>query len=264
MSLHRPNWVIHPIPLFQSMGDKSRQTYLLNMGQPLALVNYVWYIEGPKERILIDAGGSAEYFRRFGISVKEIQTLDSGLNRVGMSFSDIDLIILTHLHPDHIAQASRFPRAKFLIQKDELEFGRNPHPAFAPAYVKEFFERLNFVTVDGDTKIYDGLSVVKTPGHSPGGQSVCVETVKGTIIISGLCTIRENFEPPSPISYLMTVMSVIVPTIHINVLDAYDSLIKIKGIADIVLPLHDSYENLSDIDKNVVKFELPDMGESPI
>jgi glyoxylase-like metal-dependent hydrolase (beta-lactamase superfamily II) len=57
-----------------------------------------------------------------------------------VSFSDIDLIILTHLSSDHVAQSSRFPRAKFLVQKDELQFGRNPHPALAPAYVKEFFE----------------------------------------------------------------------------------------------------------------------------
>jgi len=254
MNHNRHNCIIHPIPLFQTMGDKSRQTYRLNLGQQLALVNYVWYIDGTKERILIDAGGSAEYFRRFGIPVEEIQTLDSGLNKVGVSFSDIDLIILTHLHTDHIAQASRFPKAKFLIQKDELEFGRNPHPAIASSYVQEFFKRLNFVILNGDTKICDGLSVIKTPGHTQGGQSVCVETAQGTIIISGLCTIRENFDPPSPIS---DTMAVIVPTIHTNVLDAYDSLIKIKKLADIVLPLHDSHKNLVDRCTNVVKFELP-------
>jgi hypothetical protein len=77
------------------------------------------------------------------------------------------------------------------------------------------------------------------------------------IIIAGLCTVRENFEPPSPISFVMDVTSVIVPTIHTNVLEAYDSLIKIKERADRVLPLHDSYKNLGDLDKKVVKFELP-------
>jgi hypothetical protein len=51
--------------------------------------------------------------------------------------------------------------------------------------------------------------------------------------------------------------SVIVPKIHTNVLEAYDSLIKIKERAVRVLPLHDSYKNLGDLDKKVVKFELP-------
>jgi glyoxylase-like metal-dependent hydrolase (beta-lactamase superfamily II) len=236
------------------MGDKSRQTYRLNLGKPLALVNYVWYIEGFGEKILIDAGGSPEFFRGLGIPLANIQTIDSGLSRVGMDTDDIDLVVLTHLHSDHVGQASRFRNARFLIQKDELEFGRNPHPAVVSGYVQEFFEGLNFVQLSGDRKICDGLSVIKTPGHTEGGQSVCIETTAGIVIISGLCTIRENFEPPSPISHNM---SVIVPTIHTNVLEAYDSLMKIKKVADIVLPLHDTYKNLQDLDANVVRFELP-------
>jgi len=175
---------------------------------------------------------------------------------VGVNFNDIGLVILTHLHPDHVAEASRFTKAKFLIQKDELEFARNPHPAVASGYVQEFFKELNFMVLSGDKKICDGLSVIKTPGHTEGGQSVCIETTKGIVIISGLCTIRENFEPPPPVS---DTMSVIFPTIHTNVLEAYDSLMKIKKIADILLPLHDTHKNLSDLDANIVKFELPDV-----
>ena len=102
------NHTIHAIPLFQTLGDKSRQTYRMNLGEKLALVNYVWYIEGTSENILIDAGGSPDYFRRSGIVVEDIQSLDSGLNKVGLRLRDIDLIILTHLHVDHIGQASRF------------------------------------------------------------------------------------------------------------------------------------------------------------
>jgi glyoxylase-like metal-dependent hydrolase (beta-lactamase superfamily II) len=155
-----------------------------------------------------------------------------------VNFNDIGLVILTHLHPDHVAEASRFTKAKFLIQKDELEFARNPHPAVASGYVQEFFKELNFMVLSGDKKICDGLSVIKTPGHTEGGQSVCIETTKGIVIISGLCTIRENFEPPPPVS---------------------DTLMKIKKIADILLPLHDTHKNLSDLDANIVKFELPDV-----
>lgn len=247
--------IIHAIPLFLTFGDKSRQTYRLNLGQPLGLVNYVWYIEGTREKILVDAGGSPEFFRRQGIHVEDVQTLDSGLRKVGLTCDDIDLIILTHLHPDHVAQASQFPRAKFLVQKDELEFSRRPHPAVASSYAHDFFNGLEFIILDGDAEVSDGVSVIKTPGHSKGGQSVGVQTAQGLVIISGLCTIRENFEPPPPLNRSY---SVIVPTIHLDVLESYDNLMKLKGIADKVLPLHDSHENLRDFDSTIVKFELPD------
>ena len=55
-------------------------------------------------------------------------------------------------------------------------------------------------------------------------------------IIAGLCTIQENFEPPDP-AFLWPVIA---PGRNTNVLDAYDSLLRIKELADIVVPLHDA------------------------
>ncbi len=229
------NCVIHPVPLVEIALDKSVMTYWLNYGQPIRVTGYVWYIEGAGERILVDAGSSAEYVSRLrGIPAKDIQPLDSGLDKLGVSLSDIDLIILTHLHYDHVAQASQFPKARFLVQRDELEFAQNPHPVFASVYIKELFEELNFEVVNGDTKISEEVSVLSTPGHSPGGQSVSIKTAQGVVIIAGLCTIRENFEPSSPVT-----LPVITPGVHINALKAYDSLLRVKEMADVVVPLHE-------------------------
>ena len=230
------NCIIHPIPLYQTKGEKSLMTYLVNVGQQATRVNYVWYIEGAKEKILVDAGGTVEsYSRIMGKQAEEIQTLDAGLSKLGLSFGDIDLVILTHLHWDHVAQASRFPNARFLIQRSELEFAQNPHPSVTWAYCKEFFDGLNFEVINGDTKICEEVSVISSPGHTPGGQSVTIKTAQGIAIISGLCTIRDNFEPPS-----LVTLPVITPGIHTNALDAYDSVLRIKQMADIVVPLHDS------------------------
>lgn len=229
------NCVIHPIPLFEGKRDKSQWTYHLNFGQQVSMAQYVWYIEGTKETILVDAGGSSEYSAGVGRPVKEIQTLESGLNKLGLTFGDIDLVILTHLHFDHVAQASRFSKARFLVQRDELEFARNPHPSVARGYHREFFEGLNFEVINGDARVCDEVSVLSTPGHTPGGQSVSIKTAQGTAIIAGLCTIRDNFEPPSPARGML----VTTPGIHTNVLEAYDSVLRIKEMADIILPLHE-------------------------
>jgi glyoxylase-like metal-dependent hydrolase (beta-lactamase superfamily II) len=217
--------------------NKSEMTYRFNFGEVITLIGYTWYVEGVREKILVDGGGSVEYLSKVrGIPAREIQPLDSGLSKLGISFDDIDLIIATQLHHDHIAQASRFPKAKVLVQRAELEFARKAHPLFASLYVREFFDRLNFEVIDGDAEISEGISLLSTPGHSPGGQSVSIKTAQGTAVIAGLCTISENFEPPSPIK---EIMPVIAPGIHADALKAYDSLLRIKGIADIVIPLHE-------------------------
>src|SRR3989337_2625737 len=100
--------IIHPIPTFESMLDKSLMTYRMNFGQTIRSVGYVWYIEGLKEKILVGAGANAHYLSAVrGMPAQEIQTLDTGLRKLGLSFDDIDLVILTHLHTDHVAEARR-------------------------------------------------------------------------------------------------------------------------------------------------------------
>ena len=228
--------VIFPIPLWVSPADKSGMTYLANLGQPVCVTGYVWYIQGTEEKVLVDAGGDVEYLSKVrGHPAYNIQTLESGLNKVGISISDVDLIIQTHLHHDHVALASRFPKARVLVQRDELEFARNPHPLFATSYVKEFIEGLNFEIIHGDVQVSKEISVLLTPGHSPGSQSVSIKTEQGTAIISGFCSVRENFG--APVGKISS--TVIPPGVHTNLFDAYDSLVRIKEEADIIVPLHD-------------------------
>lgn len=231
------NCIIYPIPLLEFELDKSRMTNGFNFGQPITLVVYTWYIEGARDRILVDAGPSFEYYTKVrGIPAREIQSLESGLGELGMSLGDIDIVVATQLHHDHIAQARKFSRSKVVVQQAELEFARNPHTLFVPLYSREFFEGLDFEVVVGDVEICEGVSLLATPGHSPGGQAVSVKTARGVAVIAGLCSIRENFEPPSPINHELPVIP---PGIHTDVLVAYDSTLRIKEAADIVLPLHE-------------------------
>ena len=228
---------IYPIPLWISPSDKSHMTYFANLGQPVCVTGYIWYIEGTKGKILVDSGGDTEHSTRIGLPAHDLQTLESGLNKVGITANDVDLIIQTHLHFDHMAFASRFPNSRVIVQKRELEFARNPHPIWEELYDKKLFDNLKFEVIDGDFKISEDVNVLFTPGHSPGSQSVSVRTANGIAIIAGLCSILDNYNPPALPDG--KTIPVIAPAIHTNVFEAYDSLVRIKDLADIILPIHD-------------------------
>ena len=231
------NFHIRPIPLYRGIRDRSQWTYRIGYGQRVNTVNYVWYIEGPKEGILVDCGVSAELLRERGIPDEEIQSLEDGLKTVGITSEDIKIVILTHLHWDHIALASSFSNAKFFVQKDEFDFAINPHPAVASAYDKELFMNLNLELIEGDKDIIEGINVFLTPGHTPGGQSIAVDTPEGLAVITGFCCTLENFFPPPDAKAKGA--EIVAPGIHTDLLKAYDSVLKVKQMAEIIIPLHD-------------------------
>ncbi len=54
---------------------------------------------------------------------------------------------------------------------------------------------------------------------------------------TGFCVIMENFDPPKEIKAME--MAVIPPGTHVNTYKAYDIMLRIKEMADILLPLHE-------------------------
>jgi hypothetical protein len=64
-----------------------------------------------------------------------------------------------------------------------------------------------------------------------------VDTPNGKAAITGFCVIRENFFPPKEIKAME--MEVIPPGTPVNTYEAYDIMLKVKNIADILIPLHE-------------------------
>lgn len=243
------NLVIHPIPLVKLLQfPKARMVYPyyagipVDYGETVPIVNYVWYLAGGERNIMVDAGITAERFAARGHKVEQIQTLDQGLDKLGLRPEEIDVIIVTHLDHDHISLAHQFPKAKVIVQRAELEFARNPHPFYRekasdPSDYAELIEGLDYQVVSGDTRIDDGVEVLLTPGHSAGGQSVAVNTARGTAIITGFCCIQANFEPPPALRERG--VSFLIPGMSLNALQAYDSMARIKSLAHLIIPLHE-------------------------
>jgi len=109
-----------------------------------------------------------------------------------------------------------------------MSFARNPHPFFAGKYHQELYEGLDWEEVRGDKEIIPGVEVIFSPGHTAGGQSIVVTTEQGKAVIPGLCSIDETYDTDA----------VVIPGMHFDVFKAYDSVVRIREIADIVLPTH--------------------------
>jgi len=234
---------IHPIPLFMtySRQSKAKMTYLSNFGEDLTTCCYVWLIRGYPQNILVDGGASPDLAVLRGRSMNDllgIQSLERGLAKYDLKVEDIDIVVLTHLHWDHVALAQKFVNAQCIVQKRELDFARNPDMVTGHLFEKRYFNNLNFQVVEGDQKILDGLEVLLTPGHSGGGQSVLIKTMNKNAIITGFCCVQDNFIYDKETGELKLM---IIPGIHIDVTHPYQSLQKIKHLADIIIPIHEPY-----------------------
>ena len=233
MQRHR----IYPIALCEGPRDSSHFAYRSEDGGICNTACYIWYIEGPDAKIIVDAGDNAADFLAKHAPETDIISVQDGLGKLKLKPDDIDIVIVTHLHCDHIALANLYKNARFIVQKRELEYALNPHPVDAVLYDRSFFNGLNWEVIDGDKEIAPGISVLFTPGHSPGGQSVEISTSAGKAIITGFCSTRETFSPTKGMK--KRGWEVTIPLIHHDALQAYDSVLKVKRRADIIIPLHE-------------------------
>ena len=94
----------------------------------------------------------------------------------------IRMVVNTHMHFDHAGQNFEYPETPIVVQDAEYQL------AWDEGYtVREWidFEDANYRRLDGDTEIAEGLRLITTPGHTPGHQSLLVDTEEGLAIIAG-------------------------------------------------------------------------------
>jgi N-acyl homoserine lactone hydrolase len=238
---------IKPLMLSKVTSEKGPMTYLAYPGHPVIRPYVMWHIQAGDKHVLVDTAIEAEDYRNYhpGFSTmpfEPVQSFEDALAKVGCAPDDIDMVIQTHLHMDHIYNTSKCRNAAIYVQKKELEFAMNPHPIFEIIYPRDIIKDLTFEIIDGEKTILPGIAVMPVPGHTPGCQAVIVDTTEGKAVISGFCSIMENFYPPEDVKTKVTPFAsypVIAPGIHTDLFRAYESVLRVKEIADIVIPMHD-------------------------
>ncbi|SMC26769.1 Glyoxylase, beta-lactamase superfamily II [Desulfacinum hydrothermale DSM 13146] len=224
-------YTIRPLVVGANETDQGIMTYLKDYGKRIWIPIYVFVIQEGDETILVDTG--LEEFmvpdhvgETYNLDILEFE---DALASVGLRPEDVDVILHTHLHNDHCENDAKCPNATIVVQEEEYAFFRNPHP-LDHRYYPDLLDGLKVETVRGDVAFRDGIDLIFTPGHTPGGQSVAVNTSAGRAIITGFCCNHKNFPATGP---------AITPGVHTDALAAYDSIQKIRQMADILIPLHD-------------------------
>lgn len=211
--------------------DQGIMTYQRGYGKRIWLPMWSFLLQGEGTTILVDTGlddfmTPPEFTEETGLVP---MYMDEALASVNLVPENVDIVIITHLHDDHAGNNLMFPNAKFYIQSIEIDCCRNPHP-LDYRYEPEFIEGLDLVAVNGDLTILSGLDLILTPGHTPGCQTVRVQTEKGPAVIPGMCCHKENFPETGP---------AVCPGVHSNAFQAYDTAQKIRQMEGILLPLHE-------------------------
>ncbi|GAC1480834.1 MAG: MBL fold metallo-hydrolase [Candidatus Dormibacteria bacterium] len=115
--------------------------------------------------------------------------------------SDIRWVINSHLHFDHCGQNAVFPHAPVYVQKAEYE--RRAEPGYT---VREWLDYAGaqYELLAGEQEILPGVRVLTTPGHTPGHQSVRVDTTAGPALFTGdACWTAGQFDGSPPRAGMM-------------------------------------------------------------
>ncbi|MBI3092033.1 MAG: N-acyl homoserine lactonase family protein [Candidatus Tectomicrobia bacterium] len=236
-----PYYKIHPMVTVETPLAKSVFTYLLYPGEMLTVPAVSFLIEGGKKAIIVDSAGSQEDMRnnsQFGAPWRHVHAFEDLLGKHGLTPDDVEIVIQTHLHFDHVLNTQKCRNAEIIVQEDELRHAGAPHPITAKMYrwFNEHGKDLNYHPVRGEYEVAPGINLVPVPGHTEACQAVVVKTAQGAAVISGFCSIDINFNPPPEIA---AYQPVICPGIHLNAELAYASTLKAKRLGDFVIPLHE-------------------------
>jgi glyoxylase-like metal-dependent hydrolase (beta-lactamase superfamily II) len=164
---------------------------------------FVWVIRNGAHTILVDTGfDEAEARKR---NRKVMRAPAAALELIGISPSQINQLIVTHLHYDHAGTLGAFPKAHFHLQAAEMQYATGPcmchaqlRMPFTADHVCEMVRHVYSGRVtfhEGDAEIAPGITVHKIGGHSRGLQCVRVATASGPVVIaSDTSHYYENFE----------------------------------------------------------------------
>ncbi|ABW02219.1 MBL fold metallo-hydrolase [Caldivirga maquilingensis] len=187
------------VPLYTNMGFVGYCTSLL--------------VEADGYHVVIDPGhyGNREYMLK-------------ALSSRGIKPSDVEHIILTHVHYDHALNITLFPNAKIYISKNEYEYSMSSNDPYEVPFLLQLM-RNRLVFIKEDDELY-GIKFVELPGHTAGSIGV---VINNDTLVAG-----------DAIKYITEAIKKSTTFAYYDINKANASIVKAINMAHIIIPGHDA------------------------
>ena len=183
-------------------------------GEPDAeaeMAYYFWLLRDGEETIVVDCGFDPVAGARRGRTC--LTEPVEALRLLGIEPAEVETMLISHLHYDHIGNLGAFTKARFLVPERELAFWTSDvaryhgfwHHVEADeiARVADLDAAGRVDTYGGETEIAPGLNAVEVGGHSPGQQILLVDTASGRLVLtSDAVHLYEELEHARPFGVL--------------------------------------------------------------
>jgi glyoxylase-like metal-dependent hydrolase (beta-lactamase superfamily II) len=182
-------------------------------------------IEAPGALVLVDTGvgnkDDAKFRDIFGVDnagggESDPTRLETAIRAAGFDPGDVDTVLLTHLHFDHVGGGSvlqedgsvvpAFPKARHVVQGGELRFAGWPNERVRASYLLRNIDPITeaglWDPIEGETVVTEGVRAMPAPGHTPHHQCVLVEDEGHTLLYLGdLCPTSAHIPLPWIMGY---------------------------------------------------------------
>lgn len=179
----------------------------------------VYLVTTPEARVLFDTG-----------HVGRRRALLRALSDLHLTTADIDVVVLSHAHWDHVQNADLFPRARVLVHEYEPAYARAPgdDDLVTPSWTAFLMHHLGAWTIGDGEPVATGVHALHLPGHTAGSMGLLVDTPEGRHVLTG-----------DAVSSARALWRGQCSVVHHDAEQARASVRRVAGLADVVWPGHD-------------------------
>jgi glyoxylase-like metal-dependent hydrolase (beta-lactamase superfamily II) len=176
--------------------SRSHEFFMFGMyGEPdaeLGMDYSFWLLRNEHRTVLVDTGFNRER------ALKKNRFMDVDplelLQRMDVRPADVDHIIISHMHYDHVGNLDLFPNATFSIAREEFDYWSGPYgdrelmrilvdPAEV-AIIQDLHRQERVQFVDGEADLFPGVRATTVGGHTPGQMIIEVSASSGEVVLA--------------------------------------------------------------------------------